>query len=219
MDNGAGEAGDVKRKKKLLRREIRKELDNLSRERRNGEAAAITSQLRSLDEWKNARFILAYVPMKEEVPILPLLKQASREGKRIFLPRVESPEHPLHPPRTLGGKVLGFHEWITMSMDELELDAYNIPVPRIEDSRRLEAAPDYRQQDSLVIVPGLGFTTGGDRLGRGGGFYDQFLESHRDIFSAALCFTCQIRSSLPLEPGDQRVHKVISLQEGKIWDT
>lgn len=207
------------KEKARMRKEIREAIGNMTPARRRAESESVCARILTLPEWRNAGYILAYFPMEEEVPILSLLSQANREGKTVFLPRVEPPEEGVHSAWTLGGDVLRFHEWKNLSMDELEPDAYNIPVPRIQDSSPIESMPDYRQSDCLVIVPGLGFTPGGDRLGRGGGFYDQFLESHREMFSVALCFSCQILPALPQDRDDQRVHRVINPQEEKIWDT
>jgi 5-formyltetrahydrofolate cyclo-ligase len=51
----------------------------------------------------------------------------------------------------------------------------------------------------LVIVPGLGFTPTGHRIGRGMGFYDRFL-AQRDFIglSCGLAFEEQIVESLPM---------------------
>jgi 5-formyltetrahydrofolate cyclo-ligase len=59
----------------------------------------------------------------------------------------------------------------------------------------------------LVLVPGLAFDPAGFRLGRGGGFYDRFLESLPSP-RPALCgvgFSGQIVPSIPREPHDARV--------------
>jgi 5-formyltetrahydrofolate cyclo-ligase len=51
----------------------------------------------------------------------------------------------------------------------------------------------------LVIVPGLGFTPRGYRIGRGMGFYDRFL-SQPDFggFACGLAFEDQVLAEIPL---------------------
>jgi len=51
----------------------------------------------------------------------------------------------------------------------------------------------------LVIVPGLGFTASGHRIGRGMGFYDRFLAQSDFVgLSCGLCFEEQIVEQLPV---------------------
>jgi len=63
----------------------------------------------------------------------------------------------------------------------------------------------------VVVVPGLAFTTSGDRLGQGGGWYDRFLASLRpEAIKIGVAFAPQIVESLPVEPHDIRMDVVIT---------
>jgi 5-formyltetrahydrofolate cyclo-ligase len=63
----------------------------------------------------------------------------------------------------------------------------------------------------LVLVPGLGFSRDGVRLGRGRGHYDRFLTGLRPgVPCVGVCFRCQLCDSLPSESHDVPVHGVIS---------
>lgn len=66
----------------------------------------------------------------------------------------------------------------------------------------------------LLIVPGLGFTKSGERLGRGKGFYDRFLENYQGI-KIALVFEEQLLEELPVEEHDINVDYVVS--EKGVW--
>ncbi|XP_019851795.1 PREDICTED: 5-formyltetrahydrofolate cyclo-ligase-like [Amphimedon queenslandica] len=63
----------------------------------------------------------------------------------------------------------------------------------------------------LVIVPGLGFTEDGKRLGQGKGYYDRFLPrcSEKVTTTIALAFNVQRCSKIPTEPSDVLIHHVI----------
>lgn len=63
--------------------------------------------------------------------------------------------------------------------------------------------------DALVIVPGVAFTRAGDRLGRGGGHFDRFLQHHKGP-KLALAFELQLVDSLPTEVHDIRMDAVIT---------
>jgi 5-formyltetrahydrofolate cyclo-ligase len=63
----------------------------------------------------------------------------------------------------------------------------------------------------LVIVPGLGFTVDGYRIGRGMGFYDRFL-AQPDFagLSCALAFEEQVVPSLPLQDHDMPLSMMVT---------
>lgn len=80
----------------------------------------------------------------------------------------------------------------------------------------LEPAPNCPSLEiaalDIIIVPGLAFNQHtGDRLGRGGGYYDRLLahpacQAHR----IALVQEFQLISEIPSEPHDQRVHEILT---------
>jgi 5-formyltetrahydrofolate cyclo-ligase len=79
---------------------------------------------------------------------------------------------------------------------------------------RLVAVPEADVEPSwpdVVIVPGLAFTTAGDRLGQGGGWYDRFLSKVRpDCTTIGVCFAEQIVDALPVEAHDVSMDHVVS---------
>ena len=56
-------------------------------------------------------------------------------------------------------------------------------------------------QPDVMLVPGLGFTAQGARLGRGGGFYDRWLAGFRGK-KIGLCFEVQLLQELKIEAHD-----------------
>lgn len=63
----------------------------------------------------------------------------------------------------------------------------------------------------VVIVPGVGFTADGGRLGQGGGHYDRFLPRLRpDCVTIGVCFREQLVDRLPIEPHDALVDLVVA---------
>jgi 5-formyltetrahydrofolate cyclo-ligase len=79
---------------------------------------------------------------------------------------------------------------------------------------RLVAVPEAEVEPSwpdVVVVPGLAFTTAGDRLGQGGGWYDRYLADVRtDCTIIGVCFSEQIVEALPVEPHDIAMHHVVT---------
>ncbi len=63
----------------------------------------------------------------------------------------------------------------------------------------------------VVVVPGLAFTTAGERLGQGGGWYDRFLSEVRsDCAAIGVCFAEQIVDVVPVEAHDVTMDHVVS---------
>ena len=65
----------------------------------------------------------------------------------------------------------------------------------------------------LVLVPGLGFTDAGYRIGRGMGFYDRFLaQSEFNGISCGFAFQEQVLGELPLLDHDVPLGMLVSDQ-------
>jgi len=92
---------------------------------------------------------------------------------------------------------------ITTSSQNLSPSTLGIPEPEIGSgvsySPSLEVAPT-----TLVLVPGLAFTTTGARLGRGKGCYDRFLSRPelKGAIKIGVCFASQLVSSIPTDEHD-----------------
>jgi len=62
----------------------------------------------------------------------------------------------------------------------------------------------------VVIVPGLLFDLEGYRIGRGGGYYDRWLEEEPNCRTIGLCHPERLVERLPREPWDVAVGEVIT---------
>jgi len=61
----------------------------------------------------------------------------------------------------------------------------------------------------FVAVPGVAFDRQGNRLGRGGGYYDRLLEGFNGV-SAAVAFDFQIFPEIPVEQHDRPVDGLVT---------
>ena len=91
--------------------------------------------------------------------------------------------------------------------DSLVEGEYGILTPDLEKG---EVIPP--EELDLIIVPGIAFDTRGERLGKGGGFYDAYLARATKAKRIALAFSCQLVAKIPMEDHDVRVHKIITEQ-------
>ena len=67
------------------------------------------------------------------------------------------------------------------------------------------------EQIDLVVVPALAYDRSGNRLGRGGGFYDRFLaQPALRAVRCGLAFSKQVVQELPVGPNDHPVDLLVT---------
>lgn len=188
--------------KRALRHEIRKRkeafLASTTTEERQRLSLAILNKVAATRAFVNARTVLAYYSLDDELDthaFLNLMCQKNKEilpQKEILLPRVDGDSLTLHP----------FH-----NESDLTLGAYGIMEPHTPP------ITDYSLVD-LVIVPGMAFDSEGNRLGRGRGYYDRlFSKSLRaDVVKIGVCYPFQMVESVPHLPLDIKMDTVFSTE-------
>ncbi|HXH30011.1 MAG TPA: 5-formyltetrahydrofolate cyclo-ligase [Bacteriovoracaceae bacterium] len=75
--------------------------------------------------------------------------------------------------------------------------------------------PYVEVEPEWLLVPGLGFDLNGNRLGRGKGFFDRYLEDN-DALRIGLCWSEQIFEQIPVESHDCHMDYIIT--ETFCWD-
>lgn len=138
--------------------------------------------------------IAAFWALPEEPSLQPLLRQwVEEEGYEVSLPVVTAP-----------GEPLAFYQWNPDA--PMREGAYGILEPVSEPAE----APD------IVLVPTLGYTREGDRLGYGGGYYDRTLaalkESGHPFVSIGIAWATGDLSGLDYapQPHDVRLDGILT---------
>lgn len=153
----------------------------------------IKEKLFGMPEFKNAKTILFYVDIKGEVKTREMIEEALKLGKTIAVPIADF--------RT---KKLILSE--IKSLEELEEKKNGLVEPKKDCFRPLE-----KEKLELIVVPGIVFDRVGHRIGYSTGFYDRFLtELDKKIPTVGLAFEFQIAHSVPCEPHDVPVKKIIT---------
>ena len=62
----------------------------------------------------------------------------------------------------------------------------------------------------VILVPGLAFDGAGNRLGRGGGYFDRLLAASPDAFRIALALESQILEHVPTAPHDVPMDAILT---------
>ena len=167
----------------LLRSALRSRRAAIPAALRIAAADAVAAQLLRMPALRNANTIAGYWAIDGELPLHSLVTRLPAQA-RYCLP-VLRPAH-----------TLGFAPWRVG--DPIVANRFGIPEPASS------AQPlDPRELD-IVLLPLLGYTRNGDRLGTGGGWYDRSFAFRRDGGSAPMLigvgFACQQIDADPEAP-------------------
>ena len=163
-------------------------------------SAAIAARLSASEPWKRSRLVLCFLSMPGELSTAPIIAAARADGKTVAVPRIE------------GSSI----EFRLLSSDPsgLPRDRWGIPMPD----------PSWPSADipagapALVVSPGLAFDRQGNRLGRGGGYYDGFLRTARgdpalSLAAIGVCLSVQLVAEAPHDERDEKVDGVATENE------
>lgn len=84
--------------------------------------------------------------------------------------------------------------------------------PAVQDECGIGSSAGAAVQPDVVLVPCVGFTAEGYRLGYGGGYYDRWLAAHPGVISVGLAWNLG-RTQFAIEPHDQALTLVLTETE------
>ena len=177
--------------KAALRAHVRSELQKLSTDERTIASARVCARLERQEVWKQARSILFYAPLPDEPDVWPMLAVGLSMGKTIALPRFV-PQQNLYVACLIRDPAADVHRGqygVREPSDQCPL----VPLNGLD----------------FILVPGVGFDLNGRRLGRGKGFYDQWLANHHGTM-CGVAFDQQIVGEVPVEPHDIRLSCILT---------
>ena len=203
----------------MIKSEIRSFVKGLVRgisvEERARFSEALKEEVVGLECWRSAKEVMLFFSLPDEVDMLPLIRAALAEQKRIYLPRVIATKvsrdvdvcevaegSTLLKKSTLpAGNTVSGEEMI---LEVRELEPGQLALGRWGIWEPTDEAPllsDYSRL-VLVVVPGVAFSSDGRRLGRGKSFYDRFLPLVPRAAFVGVCYPCQVVEQIPADPWD-----------------
>jgi len=179
--------------KTSLRKLLLEKRDSTSYDLMKIASKSIQKKLKKIEVFRNAKKIGAYYPIGSEILTQDIMQEALSEGKEIFLPRVV-------------GKNIEFRK--IENFNNLENGSFDIMEPRIE-------CPIDNNLD-VILVPTVGASPKGVRLGYGHGFYDRFLAENK-IHTISITLEKQIVKNIPSSEHDILIDWIVT--EDRIIET
>ena len=165
-------------KKKSLRDLLLERRDNTSHDLLKIASKKIQKKLDKIFAFKNAKKIGVYYPIGSEIFTQDIIQELLSKGKEVFLPKVM-------------GEGMEFRKIIDFS--SLEPGNFDIMEPK-------EECPVDNDLD-VILVPTVGISQTGVRLGYGYGFYDRFLAKNKTV-AISLTLEKQIIKNIPKSEHD-----------------
>jgi len=155
----------------------------------------VQSRFLATPYYAKARTMALYAPIRGEVPTTDILMAALADGKVVCYPLSH-----------VHGRVLSFRA--IKAESELEPGRLGVREP----NSAADLVPV--EEIDVFVVPGLGFTRHGSRLGRGGGYYDATLKAGaKRSRRVALAFSEQLVDDLPTTEDDIQMDLVVTESE------
>lgn len=173
--------------KHQLRKTLLVQRNAISSNQKQAWDTSLVEQLIVLIKKQNAQTVHTFIPMADEVGILPCINWMLAEGIQVVCPKSL-------PKRSLENRVL-------TSLQQLENGMYGTQHP--------ESPQVYIGSYDLIIVPGLAFDRQGYRMGYGAGYYDTFLAQHQQAYAVGVGYPFQLFDAVPTEPHDVLLNEIL----------
>ena len=178
-----------------LRRKLMNCLLAIPSEQRSERSRKACRNLVSTEQFQGASTIMMFLSLPHEVDTSEAILHAWQLGKAVAVPKISWQQRHMIPVR-INSLETGF----STGASGLRNPIAGMPVP-------------FGEID-LVVTPALGFDKKGNRLGRGGSYYDRFFANEE--LKAARCgfgFTEQIVESIPVTEHDVPVDIIVTDEE------
>jgi len=173
-------------KKNALRELLLERRDNTSFDLLKIASKKIQKRINKVYAFKDAKKIGLYYPIGSEILTQDIIQELISKGKEVFLPKVM-------------GKNMEFRK--IKDFSSLESGNFDIMEPK-EDCE----VDNYLD---IIVVPTVGISPAGVRLGYGHGFYDKFLEK-KDAVTISLTLEKQIIKNIPKSEQDISIDWIIT---------
>ncbi len=178
-----------------LRHQLRARLLAMSPEQRKEKSRKACRNLIATEQFQNASIIMMFLSLPHEVDTSDAILQAWQLGKTVAVPKISWQQRHMIPVQ-----IHSLDTGFSTGTWGLRNPTTGAPLP-------------FGQID-LVVTPGLGYDRSGNRLGRGGSFYDRFF-ANKDLRACrcGLAFAEQVMEWIPTTESDEPVEWLVTDEE------
>ncbi|MCP4609944.1 MAG: 5-formyltetrahydrofolate cyclo-ligase [Planctomycetes bacterium] len=181
--------------KAQLRRELQNSLLSITSQQRSEKSRKACRNLISIPQFQSASMVMMFLSLPHEVDTSEAILNAWQLGKAVAVPKVSWQQRHM-----IAVQINSLETGILTEASGLQNPTAGVPVAF--------------EEIDLVVTPGLGFDKKGNRLGRGGAYYDRFFANTE--LKASRCgfgFTEQVVEKVPVAEHDEPVDIVVTEKE------
>jgi 5-formyltetrahydrofolate cyclo-ligase len=181
--------------KQQLRLKLRKRLLEMSAEQRSEKSKKACRNLISVPQFQRASVVMMYLSLPHEVDTSEAVLSAWQFDKVVVVPKISWQQRHMLPVQ-INSLETGFSSEVA----ELRNPVAGMPVPF--------------EEIDLVVTPGLGFDRKGNRLGRGGSYYDRFFANEQlKALKCGFAFAEQLIDLVPVTSTDVPMDFLVTDEE------
>ena len=180
--------------KSTIRKQVLKIRDQLTQEERNRSAVLLTERICGHQWFYRSDILLAFVSYGSEIDTTEIIEEAIRQGKKVYVPRIEGDEMNFYRVNDLTTLEIGYKGIREPAHDAASFHYYAEQADRV-----------------LMLMPGAVFDHSRNRCGYGKGFYDRYLADKEALQqrTIGIGFQCQLVEELPAQEWDIKPCQVI----------
>ena len=184
-----------------LRQSLRQRLLGITEAQRIEKSRKACRNLVSTEQFQNASTIMIYLSLPHEVDTAEVILRAWQLGKIVAVPKISWQQRHMLPVR-----IESLETGFSTEVAGLRNPVKGLPVP-FEDI-------------DLVVAPALAYDRKGNRLGRGGSYYDRFFANKQlKAVRCGLGFAEQIIESVPTTQRDEPMDFLVTDEEIIYFDS
>jgi 5-formyltetrahydrofolate cyclo-ligase len=181
--------------KSQLRRELQNCLLEMDTEQRAEKSHKACQNLISTPEFQNASAVMMYLSLPHEVDTSEAILHAWQLSKTVAVPKISWQQRHMIPVQ-----INSLETAFSTEASGLRNPVTGLPLPF--------------EEIDLVVAPAIGFDRKGNRLGRGGSYYDRFFANKQLKASrCGLAFAEQIVDFIPVTECDEPIDFLVTDEE------